>query len=562
MLIFMRHSFYLRIFLSPAVLFFLILIHSNVTAAEVLIENLQGPIAEEWGVVGCKQTTEGIDCSSKFEDLPVRKVYEEDTEKEERKDRSRREKRKREEQKAKKRQEKADEEGEKAEAFEEKLEWDNAYTAWERTIKFGCPGRKCGYFRRRITQARLYAASFKKMLAEQKLALKYEKNKKWREAMEAWKSAIENCRAGFNCSILRARLSHAQFEAQFAEGALWADRKNWPMASQAYSKARGLCGDSWNFEIDCKKVNKEASRIFDRLQQMVVVDAARAAERRKDYLKALKYWEKALDNCHGEEECKEIRSRLLNVRVKVETGKAFKLARIGDWELAVEKYEKAYHLCLQARLFPSECNQEQSRVIIARAEKAFLSVPKSVENDNGRPIFKGEVLLDVAKAFHDYANEIRKAVGNGFMTSCEAMARLSDRLAPKVSDQYGAHALILTSVLASKDNPLQLIDIKRQQIDFSASGFKQAYVGSEPNENQVRHFLAHYMLSLDVGVLNWGQGLSIYRDYVIPYRENRQLEYWDFELARAAEEIAKEVSTRGNWGAKSLGRAIRKEICE
>ncbi len=278
----------------------------------------------------------------------------------------------------KKRLEKADKAGKKAEAFEEKLEWDKAYKAWEKAIKFSCPGNKCSYYRERLNQAGVRSDLFNRMLSAQDNAINLEKNSKWKDAIEYWEIALDNCRFSFNCSILKARLAHARFELHSAEGALWEERKNWPMAMQSYKRAEPFCLESSALYRDCKRLDEALARVVGQLQLILFEDEARASERRGEFDRSIRFWEKVIERCLDDEECSRLRALLANTRIKHAVSEADALARRGDWESALDAYIEAYQNCLQVRRLPSKCTDEENRVAYAHT-KVFSSTATNTE---------------------------------------------------------------------------------------------------------------------------------------------------------------------------------------
>lgn len=180
-----------------------------------------------------------------------------------------------------------------------------------------------------------------------------------------------------------------------------------------------------------------------------------------------------------------------------------------------------------------------------------------------RAVDRAKERLDPAQlenSFRLYALALLKEVHSGALTSCAALARMSDALGPKTGWQYGRHLAVLGSVLAPTGNPL-VVGAHPRSVAFSATGFRRRFVGPPGNErdNQVRHAVGYLMMGAEFGATGatWGT-----------YWEDRFRRRWaglvpeehDYLLGVAAGEIGRDLKTHA-LSANELGNTIRFRLC-
>lgn len=182
-------------------------------------------------------------------------------------------------------------------------------------------------------------------------------------------------------------------------------------------------------------------------------------------------------------------------------------------------------------------------------------------NKEQRAFDRGKEMLDpgnLENAFRLYAFSVKKDVDAGSLTSCEALAQMSDALAPKTG-QYGKHLAVMGSVLAPTGNPLVLAPHARS-VEFTASGFQRRFVGPPglEKDNQVRHAVAYLMAGAEFGAS--GANLGTYmEDRIKKWWEGRVPEEYDYLLGIAAGEIGRDLKSGSS--IDGLGNTIRAKLC-
>lgn len=164
---------------------------------------------------------------------------------------------------------------------------------------------------------------------------------------------------------------------------------------------------------------------------------------------------------------------------------------------------------------------------------------------------------NLKNAFHLFALKMSKDVGAGRISSCEALALMSEALGPKVGWEYGKFAAMMGQVLATEANPM-VFDPTASSASFNASGFKSEFVGYQ-KDNQVRHFVAYFMLGTEFGETA-ADIVSVIQDRLRLRAHGREPQEFDYKLAIAAGTLGRDVARQPS-RLRSLGSTIRAKIC-
>ena len=180
-----------------------------------------------------------------------------------------------------------------------------------------------------------------------------------------------------------------------------------------------------------------------------------------------------------------------------------------------------------------------------------------------RAVERGKEMLEplnLENSFRLYAFAVQKDVQSGALTSCAALAQMSDALGPKTGWQYGRHLAVMGSVLAPTGNPL-VFGVHPRSVVFTATGFRRRFIGPPGSEkdNQVRHAVGYLMMGAEFGATGatWGT-----------YWEDRFRKWWagqvpeehDYLLGVAAGEIGRDLKTHA-LSVHDLGNTIRSKLC-
>ena len=178
---------------------------------------------------------------------------------------------------------------------------------------------------------------------------------------------------------------------------------------------------------------------------------------------------------------------------------------------------------------------------------------------------RAKEMLDPGKlenSFRLYAFAVLKDVQARSLTSCEALARMSDALGPKTAGQYGRHLAVMGSVLASENNPI-VIAPHADSVRFTASGFRRRFVGPPgrglENANQVRHATAYLMAGAEFGAAG-AKFVSYMQDRVQHLVRGRVPEEHDYLLGIAAGEIGRDLKFH-TLSVNTLGNTLRAKLC-
>lgn len=176
---------------------------------------------------------------------------------------------------------------------------------------------------------------------------------------------------------------------------------------------------------------------------------------------------------------------------------------------------------------------------------------------------RAKEMLDPGKlenSFRLYAFAVLKDVQAGRLTSCEALAQMSDALGPKTGWQYGRHLAMMGNVLASTRNPL-VYGSHPAPVVFTASGFRRRFVGrpGAERENQVRHTVGYLMMGAEFGATGATLG-TIWEDRLRKWWDGQVPEEHDYLLGIAAGEIGRDLKHH-TLSAKDLGSTVRAKLC-
>lgn len=213
----------------------------------------------------------------------------------------------------------------------------------------------------------------------------------------------------------------------------------------------------------------------------------------------------------------------------------------------------------------------QARALDAAIDRVSAAWEK--RNDDFYPILRAQEravgrardMLDSANiqnAFRLYAFSVAKRVNAGQLTSCDALAQMSNTLAGKTGSQYGRHLAVMGSVLASEDNPI-VIDSSARSVRFTASGFQRRFVGPPgrglERANQVRHATAYLMAGAEFGA-SGAMFASYMQDKVRHLLAGRVPEEHDYLLGIAAGEIGRDLRAHA-LSVEALGSRLRARLC-
>lgn len=245
-------------------------------------------------------------------------------------------------------------------------------------------------------------------------------------------------------------------------------------------------------------------------------------------------------------------------RVKIFVAKGCSQPKISDlslysWCVAEHAWLVSEAQKLEARE-ANEINPEFNRInnwgqqLVSKAQRAVERAKEMLDPGN------------LENSFRLYAFALQKKVQSGALTSCAALAQMSDALGPKTGWQYGRHLAVMGNVLAPTGNPLVFGSHPRSVV-FTATGFRRRFVGPPGSEkdNQVRHAVGYLMMGAEFGATGatWGT-----------YWEDRFKKWWvgqvpeehDYLLGVAAGEIGRDLKLHA-LSVNELGTAIRSRLC-
>ncbi|OGB22293.1 MAG: hypothetical protein A3I66_13815 [Burkholderiales bacterium RIFCSPLOWO2_02_FULL_57_36] len=220
---------------------------------------------------------------------------------------------------------------------------------------------------------------------------------------------------------------------------------------------------------------------------------------------------------------------------------------------------------------------EEHAWLISEAQKLEARETSEVNPKFDRLNQRGQVLLakerqavtrakemldpyNLENTFRLYAFAVRKNVLAGVLTSCEALAQMSDALGPRTGWQYGRHLAVMGTVLAPTSNPL-VYGAHPRSVVFTAGGFRRRYVGPPGSErdNQVRHAVGYLMMGAEFGATGaaWG---TYWEDRFKKRWHGQVPEEHDYLLGVAAGEIGRDLKTHV-LSVEELGRRIRAVLC-